>query len=195
MFKNLRQDESGAAMVEMSIVFLLLVMLTFGLVDFGRLFYCWNSAEKATQLGVRMAVVDDLVATELADFDCRSGSMLPGDLCSDPEAASFGTVVCQGATQACSGGYSFDASAFQRIVARMRAIYPDIKTENVFVQYTDLGLGFAGRGGPVGAVTVGLANMTFDFVVIGSLLGFGSIGMPDFRASLTSEDLSSGGTS
>ena len=66
MLRRFHNDESGAAMVEMSLVLVLLLVLTLGFVDFGHAFYQWNAAGKAVQAGARMASVSNPVATGLA---------------------------------------------------------------------------------------------------------------------------------
>ena len=55
------------------------------------------------------------------------------------------------------------------------------------------GLGFVGRGAPVPMVTVRLTGMTYDFIAIDDLLGFGAITMPGFDATLVGEDLNGAG--
>ena len=70
---------------------------------------------------------------------------------------------------------------------------PYIGNDNVQITYSQNGLGFVGRpnGLPV-TVTVTLTSMTFRFLVIDKLLGFGgTFSMPPFNATLIGEDLSS----
>ena len=51
--------ETGAATVEFAVVAAVFFMLLIGILEFGRLLYYWNSAEEATRLGARIAVVCD----------------------------------------------------------------------------------------------------------------------------------------
>jgi hypothetical protein len=182
-------------MVEFSLIALLLLLLTLGMVDFGHAWYQWNSAEKATQVGVRAAVISDPVAVELADFDCDNGSIALGTPCRDPGASTFGTIVCDGSTSTCSGGNTFSPDALALILAPMQKVYPRVQASNVIVEYIDVRLGFAGREAPVPEVRVSLTGLTFNYAFLGGLLGFSNITMPDFHASLVGEDLSSAGTS
>ncbi|MGH6620003.1 MAG: TadE/TadG family type IV pilus assembly protein [Alphaproteobacteria bacterium] len=186
------RDRSGTAMVEFTIIFMLLMLLTGGIVDFGNLLYQWNSAEKATQAGARAAAISDPVATELATFDCDNNSITLGTPCRNG-GTSFGTIVCNGATSTCSGGKTFSATALGLILTPMQKMFPRLQAQNVIVEYTDVGLGFAGRQAPVPEIRVRLTGLTFDYAFLGSLLGFPSITMPDFRATLVGEDLSSAG--
>ena len=190
--RSLLQDARGAAIVEFTIVFMLLFLLTGGLVDFGHLLYQWNSAEKATQAGVHAAVISDPVATELATFDCDNSAILLGTPCRNG-GDSFGTIVCSGATGSCDGGYTYSAAALNLILAPMQKMFPRLQAQNVVVEYIDIRLGFAGRAGPVPEVRVKLTGLTFEYAFLGALLGFSNITMPDFRATLVGEDLSSAG--
>ncbi len=197
MLAGLARSERGAVMVEFTIIALLLFLLTFGVVEFGYLFWQFNSAEKATQLGVRKAVVSDPVAIGLKTADCGNSNTPPGTLCSGG-GTSFGTIACTGDASfsptctGCAGGVScgsVSSTAFQTIVNQMQAVFPLIQPQNVTVTYAYAGLGFAGRPEPVPIVTVGLQNMTFAFYGLAGFAGLGPINMPDFRATLTGEDM------
>lgn len=191
------RNEDGATLIETSLVFTLLILLTLGFVDFARAFSQWNTAEKATQIGVRAAIITDPVSQELADFDCDTNQIVLGTSCSDPQAGTFGTITCNGATSSCSpNGYgTFDATAFGTILSRMRVVYPGLQASQIIVEYRDVQLGFAGREAPVPAVTVRLNNIPFNFLTLNSLLGLPTITMPDFRATLIGEDLTAAGRS
>jgi len=196
--QSILKDNEGATMVEFTIVMMLLFLLTLGMVDVGNMFFQWNSAEKATQVGVRSAAISDPVAPELANFDCSTASISLGTPCRDASAGTFGTIVCSGGSSSCScpgiqGGCTFSTAALNLILAPMQKMYPRLQAQNVIVEYVDVGLGFAGRQHPVPEVRVRLTGLTFDYVFLGGLLGFSSITMPDFRASLVGEDLSSAG--
>lgn len=195
LLKPFLKETRGTAMVEFTIIFMLLFLLTGGIVDFGHLLYQWNSAEKATQAGVRAAVISDPVVEELADFDCSADS---GITLGTPCRIGGGgfSAVCSGTGPCtCTGlpGCTYSSSAFGLIFAPMKKVFPRLQPQNVVVEYVDLKLGFAGRPGPVPEVRVRLTGLTFDYAFLGSLLGFSSITMPDFRATLVGEDLSSAG--
>jgi hypothetical protein len=195
------RNEDGATLIETSLVFTLLILLTLGFVDFARAFSQWNIAEKATQIGVRAAIITDPVREELADFDCDTPQITLGLPCSEPLAQGFGTIACNGASSSCSAGSNmpsgntFDATAFNTILSRMQVVYPGLQASQVIVEYRDIKLGFAGREAPVPAVTVRLSNIPFNFLTLNSLLGLPTITMPDFRATLIGEDLTAAGRS
>jgi hypothetical protein len=180
---RLARCTNGTPATEFALVLPMLTLFLFGIIDVGRLMWTWNQAEKATQMGVRFAVVTDFVPEDLPDYDFASDGGLPGG---DPVPnGAFSETVCQ------SGGCSdwgYDATAFANIVARMQAIMPEITAANVTITYENVGLGFAGdpNGSDVAPlVTVRLQNMTFQ---PGIAALFGTLTLPDFSAALTMED-------
>jgi Flp pilus assembly protein TadG len=180
----------GTSSVEFAMVVFLFFLLIFGISDVARMMWQWNAASKATHWGARFAVVSDPVASGLASFDCLIAAGGNGVPC--PVAAlTPNPVVCT--SGGCTGSVgTFDGAAFNAIVNRMTAIDGNITAANVQVTYRHVGLGFAGN--PFGSditplVTVSLIGMTYNFLTPG-LHGLVSLNMPDFRTSMTAEDLS-----
>jgi len=191
------RDTDGGPMMEFTAVFMLLILLTGGIIDFGLAMWQWNSAEKATQIGTRIAVTASPVVTELASWDCDTDAIQVGLPCSTTGAATFGSISCTNTACTASGGGdiaspTLDGVAFNTIVSRMQTVYGRIQPTNVIVEYKDIGLCFAGRGSACPAVTVKLTGLTFDFIMLNWLLP-STVTMPEFRATLTGEDLSSKG--
>jgi len=210
MMSRLRQlgrDQSGTTTIEFTIVALLFLLLTFGLVEFGNMFWQYNSAAKAAQLGARLAAVSSPVWSELANLE-DSGT--PGGAWIDAYE-----VTCDGNSADCDGTYTgdYDATAMDCLVFGRSASSPPCDTEcepagidqeagmcdrfgriapeNVSVTYSHTGLGFAGRpGGPVPTVTLQLVGLQFEFLAIGDLLDLQPITMPPFTVTMTGEDLS-----
>lgn len=54
-----RSRQNGAAGVEFALISILFFTLLIGIVEFGRVFFTWNSAAEATRRGARLAVVTD----------------------------------------------------------------------------------------------------------------------------------------
>lgn len=196
---RLRVCQAGAAAVELAIVFPLLLVFTFGILEFSLIVHQMNMAEKATQLGVRKAVTWDPVAPELATYTGTgsAGSPLPADLQLE--------IVCDDSGCTGSGAIpnpSYSGAAFTDLVDKMAQIYPSIGPENVVVTYRHIGLGFVGRpgGAVVPSVTVDLRDLTYDFILLDVavlIVSFGTIDVndiiyPSFSATLTGEDLSDG---
>lgn len=189
MLKRFIQDQAGASAAELAVTLMLLMILTFGIMDMGYALWQWNNAEKAVQLGTRLAAVSTPIAPGLATYNCGNASTGAGDPCT--LGNSFGTVTCT--TTSCTGGFGFSQTEADRLLARMQWTFPVLKGENLVVEYEDLRLGFVGRGGPIGTVTVRIINVPFQFILLDTLIGMGAITMPEFRSTLTTEDLSSTG--
>jgi len=182
---------SGASAAEFAMVFLIFVVIVFGIIDFSRALWQWNMAEKAAQMGVRLAVVNDMVPADLMTWDgVTDGGYNVGT--EVPLGGTFANaIVCT--SVGCSGQWGFDQTAFDRILTRIQALYAGVQAENLVVEYRHVGLGVAGN--PLGpdidpAVTVKLTGLTFDFITPG-LSGVASISMPDFASTLTAEDSTS----
>jgi hypothetical protein len=183
-------NDRAAAGAEFALVLPILLLCLFGIIDAGRFMWNINRAEKAAQMGVRMAVVTDYVSSEIGDDyvgECTpavdAGEPIPEDC--------YPTITCNkvGGTTTCTPvGGTADGAAFDVIVNRMRAFMPEIQPENVEITYSPSGLGYAGD--PNGAdlaplVTVRLSGVPFEPMM---LLRFASVGLPEVRSSLTFED-------
>ena len=192
LFARLFRCTRAGSSAEFALVLPLLIVLLFGIIDTGRFMWEYNRAEKATQMGVRFAVVANLVPSGLA---AHSFSILDGVPQGEPvPTANFDHAICDNADCAtCVGSVcgtiGYDNAAFNAIVTRMHLLYPQITASNVTVEYRNVGLGFAGNpdGPDVSAlVTVQLRDLNYHPI---TCLVFGcSISMPNFRAALTLED-------
>lgn len=190
------KHRAGSTAAEFALVLPLLLVLLLGTIDVGRFIWAWNQAEKATQMGVRFAVVTDPIPAAMKTYSYSvSGGIVQGNAV---PAGSFGGISCAstGGTVSCTcktaGACPFSltatASSFTDIVHRMSVFKPDITADNVTVDYSWSGLGYAGDpNGPDIApmVTVGLRNMQFmptTFLLIAALP------LPSFRSTLSMED-------
>jgi Flp pilus assembly protein TadG len=193
--RGFARDHAAATAAEFALVLPLLILFLFGIIDVGRFMWEWNKAEKATQMGVRFAVVTNIVPTGLADYDFTTisgvqqgapinATLFPGVSCTG--TAGSASCTCKAS---CAFPTTANATWFNNIVTRMRRIDSRITAPNVVIDYDPSGLGFAGN--PYGAdvapiVTVRLQNMQFKPILSG-IFG-GSISMAGFDASLTMED-------
>jgi Flp pilus assembly protein TadG len=184
-------DRRGASGAEFAMVLPLLLIMLFAIIDGGRFIWEYNRAEKATQVGARMAVVTDIVSTGVRDNDYVGvDGLTPGQRI---PASALGTVLCNNSgctcTGACTGvGTGYNAAAFANLVNRMNDIKPDITATNVEVIYSGSGLGYAGD--PTGMsvsplVTVRLKELQFQPI---TALLLASFTMPAFTTTLTAED-------
>jgi TadE-like protein len=205
-------DQRGAVMVEVTIMLSLTLVLVLGAIDFLLLFYQWNAAAKAVQMGARLAAVSDPVASGLNGLSHAvvSASVPPG------AAMPKFIVTCDGRTATCTcdsvrdcrGVKSYDRAAMNTIVfgrgssscsdaksadqVGMCDIFPRITPADVKIVYAQTGLGYAGRpGGPMPTITVSIQNLPFQFYFLGGLMGFRNLQIPASTTSITAEDLSS----
>jgi hypothetical protein len=206
------RDQRGAVMVEATIMLSLTLVLVLGAIDFLLLFYQWNAAAKAAQIGARLAAVSDPVASGLNGLSRAivSESVPPG------AAMPKFIITCDGRTatctcdsvRACPGAKSYDRAAIKTIVfgrgssscsdaksadqVGMCDIFPRITPANVKIVYAQTGLGYAGRpGGPLPTITVSIQNLPFQFYFLGGLIGFRNLQIPASTTSIPAEDLSS----
>jgi len=200
------RSNSAATAAEFAMVLPVLLILLFGIIDTGRFLYEYNEAEKATQVGARVAIVTNVLSPELRDED-YVGQTVGGKVIGAGDripAGALGTVLCTSTSCTCaaapcpSGVGTVDSATFNDVlVARMQQIYPAIQPDNVTVSYSGSGLGIAAdpTGGGSGTeqmqisplITITLRNL--DFRPITSLM-FATIGMPSFSTTLTAEDAS-----
>lgn len=171
----------------------LLILFLFGIIDAGRYLWEVNQAEKATQVGARVAIVTNVISTGLGTQSYVGvGGLTQGDLI---PASALGTITCTRTACTCTGtcpaNYATtDATAFDTIVTRMEYMKPDITANNVRVSYRGSGLGFAGdpNGMEIAPlVTVELTNVQFRPITLFNAVAFN---LPAFRTTLTAEDSS-----
>ena len=211
---TVRHSESGAALLEFTVVIMVFLLVLFGTVEFSYMFYQWNAAAKAVQFGARLAAVSPPIASDLETYTGVGGSVLPGD----PLPANAYDRICTsesptGDTGICTGVNSYSAAAMRSLVfgrgnttcinppqnqlaigmCNILLRNPPITPANVRVRYQYTGLGYAGRpDGPVPTITVELRNLTFNYIFLNSLLGFTPVTLPGFSTTVTGEDLGNG---
>jgi Flp pilus assembly protein TadG len=150
-----------------------------------------GTAEKAAQLGARLAVVSNLAVTGLpATNGLTNSTYTYGQPCSAGACTLFATKTCTGG----SGGVC-SAADFTTIVNRMSSILSLIQSQYVTISYTDVGLGFAG-GPVVPSVTVTLSGVPMGGVMTSIFGKFFSLNtLPTISTTFTGEDLNSAGAS
>jgi Flp pilus assembly protein TadG len=201
VFARLLRCSRAASAAEFALVVPLLLLFIFGIIDVGRFMWEINQAEKATQVGARMASVTNPVSSGLVDADFANATLPAGSLI---PADALGNLVCSSTSCSCANcptsiGSGVDSAAFTAIVNRMAQIKPGITAANVEVTYRGSGFGYAGAaasGTGSGSappetmeisplVTVSLKDV--QFTPITSLL-LTSIDLPSFTTTLTAED-------
>ena len=205
IIRRLLQARSGASAAEFALVLPLFLALLFGVIDAGRFMWESNEAEKATQVGARIAIVTDVLSSGLRDEDYAGkvvgGTTLqPGDTI---PAAALGSMKCISTgcsceTAPCPAVGTFNSTLFTDVlVTRMKQMYPSIKATNVVVRYQGSGFGLAeasgGGGGGTETMEISpLVTVTLTGVQFRPLTTFAlkPVTMPDFSTTLTAEDAS-----
>ncbi len=198
IFQFLR-DCRGSSAAEFTLCVLVLVVIIFGTFDVGRLFWEHNRIMAACQAGVRFAVVNDIVATDLMTFSglndavppIADGELIPADAITD-------IIVCNASN--CIGDITPDwghnSAAYDAILDRATAYYPRLLTDpdvnGLKVTYDHIGLGRSGWSSgpevwPLTTVDIG----GFDFQFFTPLVGAITLQIPKCRASMTGEDFQS----
>lgn len=188
----LLRDEMGATLVETAIVFPMVLLLTFGLLEFGYVFWQYHTAEKATAIATRYVATRGPLLAQLTDgsHDCfvaNPSAVAPGTPCSDAAIPAASSITCTGA-----GGGGCDSTVFAAMVTQMQQIAPFITSANVQVNLAQSKMGFIGRGAAIPLITVQTTGLAYSFVTIGGLLGVGPITMPSFATTLVGEDQKEG---
>ena len=199
-------------LVEVTVMMTIMFVFLLGSIEFLFVFYQWNAAAKAVQIGARVAAVSDPVAEGLN----RLSMGVVGSLAAPGDAMPFFQITCDGGSGrcicngagTCPAGLAYDSAAMRTIVygrgsascsdatsfydTGMCDVFARITPANVVIVYTQTGLGFAGRpGGPAPTITVSLKDLPLQFFFLSGLMGF-KLQMPSLTTSITAEDLSSG---
>lgn len=193
---RLLRDQRAASAAEFGLLLPLLLLFIFGIIDSGRFLWEYNRAEKATQMGVRYAVVTDPILGGLNTYSFAINGGIPQGTA--VPVANFTSATCSNTACACvatSGNFcgttSYNGPAFTALVTRMHSMYPAITAANVRVDYKNVDLGFAGNpNGPDVSplVTVRLTGLTFHPITC--FVFPCSMSMPSFSSALTLEDAS-----
>jgi Flp pilus assembly protein TadG len=193
----LRSTDGGTA-AEFGMLVPILLSFMIGTIDVGRFLWMSNRAEKATQVGARYAVTNDVVASGLSTYDfATTGGIPQGDPI--PQSAfggadcssTAGTVTCTCKTGAtCPSLGTANTTGFTAIVTQMQRMYPNLTAANVKVSYEYSGLGYAGDPNGIQVsplVTVKLSGLAFTPMLF-RFFGNSSITLPAYTTSLTLED-------
>jgi Flp pilus assembly protein TadG len=199
LVSRLIRCDRGSTAAEFAMTLPLVILLLFGIIDAGRLAWEFNRAEKATQVGARVAVVTNSFPSGLLTADYL-GQTIGGVTLTQGDripAAALGDLQCTRTACTCvtapcpSTPGTISTTTFDNVLLpRMQSMNPRIQASNVEVHYTGSGLGYAGdpNGMQIApTVTVKVTGMTYRPI---TALLFANFTLPDFSTSLTAEDAS-----
>jgi len=196
--RALLRSTSGGTAAEFGLLVPILLSFMIGTIDVGRFLWTCNRAEKATQVGARYAVTNDVVASGLTTYDfvvsggIPQGNPVPQSAFGGADCSSTaGVVTCVCKTGAtCPPLGTANATAFNNIVAQMQRMYPALTANNVKVSYEYSGLGYAGD--PNGIQVAPLVTVKINGVQFTPMLfrffGSATVTLPAYASSLTLED-------
>jgi Flp pilus assembly protein TadG len=204
-FRQILRSTSASTVAEFGLVLPILLVMLFAVIDAGRFMYEYNQAEKATQVGARVAVVTSVLSNQLRDETyvgktvggktIGAGDRIPAGALGSLKCTS---VACSCETSPCPANVGVvNSAAFNVLLARMQQMFPRIAATNVEIRYRGSGFGYAsnGSGGTAEApeisplVTVTLTGIDFQplyYPVFKRL----TIPMPSFSTTLSAEDVS-----
>lgn len=201
--RRFARDEDGTTLIEFGLVFVLFLLILFGMIDFGRMAFHYVTAERGMYVGARVAAVRPAACPGVPDFHVR------GPVSPSTPPPRFGTM-CSAGPNVClnPGTFSCAGNAANPTAVEVWNIVEgtlpnDATIANLrFVYEFDSNLGFL--GGPyVPNVTVELQNLTFQFVYpLASFValaggaapaGLGAtVTFPSMSVSMPGEDINSG---
>ncbi len=167
--KRFARDEEGAFIVEFAITFPVLILLSFGLLEFSMVVFDYQRAAEATRRGVRLAIIQEPIPnTQQLLVDAVI-------VCTAPS----GTVACTG------GSPSANADAlFAALLAEMQKAYPTLTSANIIVTFEGSNVGASEEiGGVFPLVTLQLTGVVHEMIV-GHLIYIERIEFPDFKATV-----------
>ena len=198
MLQRLARDEDGAVLTEALLALLTVILITAAAIEFTFVVFQFNQANKALQVGSRLASISNPVDSGV--LAAGSGGTLGGP------PPTFSAITCTYSVQADSSDCD-DLPAIRRIVrggdgvcsrdfsgqSGMCDAFPTLAASgSVEITYDWAKLGYAGRpDGPVPVIRVAIRNVSFDLPVLGSILGLAGITMPAFTTTSVAEDMSS----
>ena len=169
------RDEEGAFLIEFAITFPVLILLSFGLLEFSLVVFDYQRAAEATRRGVRLAIIQEPIPNTTALNPPEEGVPATTIVCTAPA----GTVACTG------GSPSAEADAlWADLLAEMREVYPTLTDANVIVTFEGTRVGSPDDiGGVFPLVTVELTGVVHKMMV-GHLIYIDEIEFPNFKATV-----------
>ena len=201
ILKKYYAAKGGAVTVETSLIIMIMIFLTAGVIDAGLGYWQWNSAQQAARHGARLAATSDPVAIDITTMTGIGNGVEAGDPFPDYIRS------CSGKSLSCDQG-GFSQAALAALVyggdgdgacgstTRERRgicdIVSNVGLANIEISYQGSGLGRAGSpASPAPLITVTIKDLDYDFVFLNALLPAKFQKLPPVSVSVISEDLSS----
>lgn len=163
--RTLFRAQAGASAIEFAFVAPVLILFTFGILEFALAMGDYLRASEALRAAARVAAIQPAIA-DLSGLDGTPAT-----------CSNSGSVSCS--------GFSVDsASSFSAILSEAQRILPDISASQLSVTYSSSGVGFSTTAsGTAPMVTVRLSNYEHDLILQNLIPGVSTIAFPDFATS------------
>ncbi len=160
-------NSEGGALIEFGLILPVLLLVSFGAVEFTITMFDYHRFGEAARRGARQAIISPPVARlETLEAD---GSIT---------CSKTGTVSCGAATL-------LSADNFNAVVSAIQEIAPSVTGENVSITYRWSEIGdLSTPGGIKPLVTVRLTNVTHDFTLLSIIPALDYIVLPSFSTSV-----------
>ena len=159
----------GAALVEFGLILPVLLLTTFGAIEFTLAMFDYHQLGEAARRGARVAIINPPVAKL---------DNLP----------TLGTITCSKATStvSCGSGVTMlNAANFTSVVSAIQEMAPSVKASNVVITYRWSEIGdLSTPGGIKPLVTVQLSNVNHQFAMLSFVPSLDHIVLPSFSTSV-----------
>lgn len=165
--RRLFHDSGGAALVEFGLILPVLLLVSFGAIEFTITMFDYHRLGEAARRGARQAIISAPVA--------RLETL-----------QTVGTITCYKTSSVSCGTATVLASAnFDAIVSAIREIAPAVGATNLTISYAWSGIGdLSTPGGIKPMVTIRLTNVTHQFTMLSILPALDHIVLPSFSTSV-----------
>lgn len=165
--RRLARDNAGAALVEFGLILPVLLLVSFGAIEFTITMFDYHRLGEAARRGARQAIISAPVA--------RLETL-----------QSVGTISCtKTSSVSCGAATVLSSSNFDAIISAIQEIAPSVTPANLTISYVWSGIGdLSTPGGIKPMVTIRLANVTHQFTVLSILPALDHIVLPSFSTSV-----------
>ena len=165
--RRLLRNGDGSALVEFGLILPVLLLVSFGAIEFTITMFDYHRLGEAARRGARQAIISPPVA--------RLETL-----------QAVGTITCaKSGTVSCGDATILSSSNFDAVVTAIQEMAPAVTPENVTVTYRWSGIGdLSTPGGIKPLVTVQLSNVTHQFTVLSIVPALDHIVLPSFSTSV-----------
>ena len=164
---HLLRDSGGSALVEFGLILPVLLLVSFGAIEFTITMFDYHQLGEAARRGARAAIINPPVA-KLETLQAA------------------GTITCtDSGSVSCGSAPVLSSTNFNAVVSAIQEIAPSIQPANVTITYKWSGIGdLSTPGGIKPLVTVRLATVTHQFTLLSIIPALDHIVLPSFSTSV-----------